>query len=118
MSALTIAVFSARSAETARSAASVFMATAPRRQATRMSRTLLAGFGWFCRLLPRTGSVDSTERGGRVEERRLTASRCSAWQQERLEGKTEKQPHRTVGRLGFGYKDRTVQRIQQEPREI
>src|SRR6267378_1734835 len=90
----------------------------PRPQPTRTGRTLLAGFGWFCRLLPRTGSVDITERGGRVEERRLTASRFSAWQQERLEGKTEKQPHRTVGRLGFGYKDCTVQRIQQEPREI
>jgi hypothetical protein len=49
-----------------------------------------------------------------VEEGRLTASRFSAWQQERLEGQTEKQPHRTVGRLGFGYEDRTVQRIQQD----
>jgi hypothetical protein len=39
-------------------------------------------------------------------------------QKERLEGKTQKQPHRTVGRLGFGYKDRTVQRIQQKAREI
>ena len=77
-----------------------------------------------CRIRPVLSVVASDRvggqhrRGGRVEGRRLTASRFSAWQQERLEGQTEKQPHRTVGRLGFGYKDRTVQRIQQESREI
>jgi len=62
--------------------------------------------------------VDSTEEAAGWRNARLTASRFSALQEERLEGQTEKQPHRTVGRLGFGYKDRTVQRIQQEAREI
>ena len=62
--------------------------------------------------------MDSTEEAAGWRNARLTASRFSALQEERLEGQTEKQPHRTVGRLGFGYKDRTVQRIQQEPREI
>src|ERR1700687_4247097 len=114
MSALTIAVFSARSAETARSAASVFMEKSSETSAYE------DGSNASCRIRLVLSVVASDwvggqhRRGGRVEERRLTASRFSAWQQERLEGQTEKQTHRTVGRLGFGYEDRTVQRIQQD----
>src|ERR1700732_3312178 len=92
--------------------------TPPGRQPTRTGRTLLARFGRLCQLLPRIGSVDSTEEAGRWRNARLSASRFSALQEVRLESQSEKQLHRTVGRLGFGYKDRTVQRIQQEAREI
>src|SRR6202049_712357 len=95
MSALTIAVFSARSAETARSAASVFMEKSSETSAYE------DGSNASCRIRLVLSVVASDwvggqhRRGRRVEERRLTASRFSAWQQERLEDQTEKQRHRT-----------------------
>src|SRR6266850_6192089 len=58
-------------------------------QPTRTGRTLLAGFGWFCRLLPRTGLANGTEEAAGWRNALLTASRFSTLQEERREGKTE-----------------------------
>src|SRR5882672_6187985 len=58
-------------------------------QPTRTGRTLLVGFGWFCRLLPRTGLANGTEEAAGWRNALLTASRFSTLQEERREGKTE-----------------------------
>src|SRR5258705_6079006 len=76
-------------------------------QPTRTGRTLLAGFGWFCRLLPRTGLANSTEEPAGWRNVLLTASRFCTVQEEQREGH-DRETASSDGRLGFGYKDRTV----------
>src|SRR5258708_6270498 len=87
MSVLTIAVFSARSAQTARSAASVVMEKSPWTSAHEDAAKASCRIRLVLSVVASDWVGGQHRRGGRVEEGRLTASRFSAWQQERLEGR-------------------------------